>query len=148
MIAGLPAHPLIVHLAVVLLPVAALVAAYGAIRPLFFAQHKWLIAGLTAVAGLVGAITNSTGEALMVLKGASEADPGIYGDHAMKAKLVVISAGVLLVLVLVQLVHERFKPLPKPLMLIVRILTVFEAVFLIASVVFTGHAGALLVWQH
>lgn len=140
-ISGIPAHPLLVHFAVVGVPVVALLVAYAAIRPAWHARHKWLVTISAALATALAALTNNTGEALMVLKGASEAEPGIYGDHATKAKVVMISAAVMLVLALIY----HFVQV-KPLILVVRILAVVAAIIAIIGVVMTGHAGAALVW--
>lgn len=138
-------HPLIVHLTVVGIPVVALLVMYAALRPGWHVKHPWLVSIATLLATISAAITNSTGEELLVLKGASEHDPGIYGDHANKAKIVMISAAVMLVLMLVYHFLQVKKQIPA-LAIAVRGLAVLAAIAAIVGVVLAGHAGALLVW--
>ncbi|MFV8394947.1 hypothetical protein [Corynebacterium hindlerae] len=57
------------HLTVVAVPVIALLAILAAVRPTWYLKNKWLTTGLAALAVVSTAVTNSTGEALMVLKG-------------------------------------------------------------------------------
>jgi len=62
--ASLPNHPLLVHIPVVLVPLAALGALAIAIRPKWMTHHGFLLLGTTAV-GFVGAVLAAgTGEDL------------------------------------------------------------------------------------
>lgn len=85
------------HLTVISVPVAAVLLILGAVRPLWFSNHRWLSTAMAAVAFVSTIVTNNTGGKLMVFKGASEENPGIYADHALYAKFVLISVGVLFV---------------------------------------------------
>ncbi|MCU1487276.1 MAG: hypothetical protein JWN67_4022 [Actinomycetia bacterium] len=61
---GLPAHPLLVHVPIVLIPLVALGAVAMAIRPAWRARFGWLVVGLAGVA-LVGVqLALGSGEAL------------------------------------------------------------------------------------
>jgi uncharacterized membrane protein len=61
---GLPAHPLLVHIPVVLIPLVAIGALLVAIRPKWMARYGWLLLILSGVA-MVGAILAAgSGEAL------------------------------------------------------------------------------------
>jgi uncharacterized membrane protein len=61
---GLPAHPLLVHLPVIMVPLAAVVAVALVIRPTWLARFGWVLVGLTGV-GMIGAILAAgSGEAL------------------------------------------------------------------------------------
>jgi uncharacterized membrane protein len=61
---GLPAHPLLVHLPVVMVPMAALGAIILAIFPKFFTRYGWWVTGIAFI-GAVGAILAAgSGEAL------------------------------------------------------------------------------------
>jgi len=63
-ISGIPAHPLLVHLPVVLIPLAALGALVMAVWPRSRRQIGWITAGV-AVVGAIGAIlAASAGESL------------------------------------------------------------------------------------
>ncbi|MFV8381244.1 hypothetical protein [Corynebacterium hindlerae] len=63
------------HLTVVAVPVIALLAILAAVRPTWYLKNKWLTTGLAALAVVSTAVTNSTGEALMVLKGGKRRKP-------------------------------------------------------------------------
>ena len=52
---GLPAHPLLVHIPVVLLPLAAVGAVMMAVRPAWNARYRWAVLVLGAV-GAVGVV--------------------------------------------------------------------------------------------
>lgn len=132
------------HLTVVAVPVIALLAILVAVRPTWYLKNTWLATGLAALAVVSTAVTNSTGEALMVLKGASEENPGIYADHALYAKGVIISAGALLGLFVLQ----HFLAIKTGRMhVVIRVLLVIVAIVTIISTVATGHEGAALVWR-
>jgi uncharacterized membrane protein len=61
---GLPAHPLLVHLPVVLIPIAGLLAIAMAVRRSWLDRFGWLLLGLAGV-GFVGAVLAAgSGEAL------------------------------------------------------------------------------------
>lgn len=63
-IAGLPAHPLIVHMPVVLIPLAGVLAILFAVRPAWLDRFGWGLVGLSGV-GMLGAILAAgSGEAL------------------------------------------------------------------------------------
>lgn len=63
-IAGLPAHPLFVHIPVVLVPFAGVIAIVFAIRPAWLDRFGWGLVGLSGV-GMIGAIiASSSGEGL------------------------------------------------------------------------------------
>lgn len=80
----------------------------------------------------------------MVLKGASEENPGIYADHALYAKGVIISAGALLGLFVLQ----HFLAIKTGrIHVVIRVLLVIVAIVAIISTVATGHEGAALVWR-
>lgn len=63
-IAGLPAHPLFVHVPVVLIPLAGILAIIFAVRPAWLDRFGWGLVGLSGV-GMLGAILAAgSGEAL------------------------------------------------------------------------------------
>lgn len=63
-IAGLPAHPLLVHIPVVLVPLAAIGALAMAFWPWLRARIGWIVAGLAVLGGLGAILAASAGEAL------------------------------------------------------------------------------------
>jgi hypothetical protein len=88
-IGGLPAHPLFVHLPVVLIPLAFV----GAIVLLAVAKWRraaWVIAALAAI-GMLGALmAENSGEALEESAGESQ----LVEEHAEQGELVPILAGI------------------------------------------------------
>jgi hypothetical protein len=61
---GLPAHPLLVHIPIVLLPLAAVGVVVMAIRPAWHQRYRWVVLALGA-AGAIGAVlAASAGEQL------------------------------------------------------------------------------------
>ena len=63
-ISGLPAHPLLVHIPVVLVPLAAIGALAMAFWPWLRARIGWIVAGLAVLGGLGAILAASAGEAL------------------------------------------------------------------------------------
>ncbi len=61
---GLPAHPLLVHIPVVLLPLAAIGVVAMAIRPAWHARYRWIVLGLGAVGAIGAVLAASAGEEL------------------------------------------------------------------------------------
>ena len=63
-ISGLPAHPLLVHIPVVLVPLAAIGALAMAFWPWLRARIGWIVAGLAVLGGLGAILAASAGESL------------------------------------------------------------------------------------
>ncbi len=63
-IAGLPLHPLIVHAAVVLIPLSALLAAVFALAPRWRWLTRWPTAALSVAVVGIGFLATSSGESL------------------------------------------------------------------------------------
>ncbi|MDO4252937.1 MAG: hypothetical protein Q4C74_06850 [Rothia sp. (in: high G+C Gram-positive bacteria)] len=147
---GVPVHPLVVHLAVVAVPVAALGAIVLALLPRL--ANRWVVPTfITALLGALGAIlAKVSGEPLAEAKNLSEhAEP--LADHARFGDLACISAillaGLLLVFMLTVKKAQLYSFLSSPkLLLAVRLLTVVLALTSIVTVVMAGHEGAVLVW--
>lgn len=62
---GLPAHPLVVHVVVVLLPLAAICAVALAVRPAWRRRYEWPVLVLAAVGVGAVPVTQKTGEQLL-----------------------------------------------------------------------------------
>lgn len=82
-IAGLPAHPLFVHVPVVLIPLAGILAIIFAVRPAWLDRFGWGLVGLSGV-GMLGAILAAgSGEALEeMLKDKGEVISKSLKEHA------------------------------------------------------------------
>lgn len=147
---GIPLHPLIVHLAVIAIPVAALGAIMLALLPRF--NQRWVLpVFVTSVLGTLGAgLAKMSGEALAEAKKLSEhAEP--LTDHAQYSDLAVVVAilltGILFVYTVMVKKPEFHSLLASPkLLLAVRALTVLIAIAALITVILAGHEGAALVW--
>jgi len=93
---GLPAHPLLVHLPVVMVPIAAAMAIAMTIRPVWLERFGWWLVGTSGL-GFVGAILAAgSGEALEERVRESE----ILEHHTELGETARLVAGVLFVIAL------------------------------------------------
>lgn len=153
-IAGLPLHPLVVHGAVVLIPLTAMLAIGLAVLP----RWRWLTRWPTALASLVAIalayLATTTGETL------EEARPEfeqLVKDHADRGELL---AQLTIVLALVVVAGAFLLPGPSGLASgrgavasrvaiadkVLPVLLVLAAVVVLVQVVLTGDSGARAVW--
>ncbi|MDN3461582.1 DUF2231 domain-containing protein [Kocuria sp. APC 4018] len=150
-IAGLPAHPLLVHLSVVAAPVGALLLLLWATAPRWRARLGTFTVGVSAVAFAASLLAKSTGEALLPAMGLSEHAPGQVGPHAQYADLLVVAVGLCLGISVLLYAAQRWLTAVRfarrdTVLLALRVLAVLAAVFSLVMVALTGHAGAQLVW--
>lgn len=159
-IAGIPAHPLFVHIPVVLLPLAAILAIVWALVP----RWRRALGPVTVVLAALGAagavLARSTGEALLQAKGFTEDNPGPVAEHAQWSLYATIAGIALFVLVALMLWLGRRAAGARGAAgraavgarssaghIAVRVLTVIAAVAVILATVETGHEGAKLTWN-
>lgn len=76
---GLPAHPLLVHIPVVLVPLAALIAVVLAFRPAWLDRFGWGLVALSGVGALGAILAAASGEGLEGLQ--NEAETVAREDH-------------------------------------------------------------------
>lgn len=146
MIAGVPGHPLFIHAAVVFAPVAALASIWWAVRP----EWKKLLQAAVVINFLSAVFTwlaRSSGEALLKMQGLSEENPGRLAKHAEYANYLTASVIVLFVAVVGFFLVDRFVSLPTWLANVLRVIAVLAAIAVVATVVMTGHEGAVQVWN-
>ena len=153
-IAGLPLHPLVVHGAVVLIPLTAVLAIGFAVLP----RWRWLLRWPTALASLVsialGFLATTSGEAL------EEARPELavlLHQHAERGDLL---ANLTVVLAVVVVAAALVLPRPSGLASgrgevsrrlvladkVLPVLLVLAALVVLVQVVLTGDSGARAVW--
>jgi hypothetical protein len=139
-ILGLPLHPLVVHAAVVLLPLAALGALLIAVSKRARTRYGSLVVVLAVVAtgSVIGA--RITGEDL---NGGTEAT-GILATHITLGLLTPWPAGALVLSTLLLVIAGRGKS--RPFLLTAALLTVVSALVSLAIVIVVGHAGSAAVW--
>ncbi len=153
-IAGLPLHALVVHAAVVLIPLAALAAVALVVLPTWRWLLRWPAAVLSvAVVGLAYLATTS-GESLEHSRPQLEQ---LVHEHAERgdrlATLTVVLAVVVLAAALVlpgdsALLSGRGARLSRSRVLeaVVAVVVVLVAVLVLVQVVLTGDSGARAVW--
>jgi hypothetical protein len=160
---GLPAHPLFLHVPVILIPVAAIGAIVLVIWPRLFARHGLWI-GLVAIVAL-GATNLTIGAGHALRNDLNLQGPGIIAQHASAADtlrlvLIVFTALLLVAVAVFRTAGPRVTgvgPVDGALTAIRSsaalgaALRVIVAVFAVASLYYvfhTGDLGAKAVWQH
>ena len=142
---GLPAHPLLVHIVVIILPLTGAAAILGSIWPR--AQRKFtFLTPLAALVGLVAVpITISAGASL-----ASTLDemPPILVQHMTYASSLLPLTVALFVLTAAQWAYFHFDRAPRRpwLTVVLAVLVIAVSVATIVQVVLTGDAGSRAVW--
>jgi len=158
--ASLPNHPLLVHIPVVLVPLAAIGAIAMAIRPAWLQRYGAIVTGI-AFAGFLGALfAADTGESLLeTFEAAGQTVPATLNDHAEMGDNVAIFAGVFFFLLLGWVLfawwrrrvgeEKAVKTVRKPklLSIVLSVLVVLAGVGGTVSVTLTGHSGAKSVWE-
>lgn len=162
-ISGLPAHALIVHATVVLVPLAALLLVVTAVWPRVRRALGPLPALAAAGALILVPITTSTGEKLRDKLGVE--NPLIARHEALGKELLPWVAAMFAAALLLLFVHgwrptawtmpaaaeagpgSSARTLPRALTAVVSVIVIALAVIVIVEVVRIGHAGAEAVWQ-
>ena len=137
-IAGLPVHPLIVHFAIVLLPLATL----GVILTIFIPKLRSRYLGLSVIGVFLGAV------ATFVAKESGEAlsdRVGLPARHADLGEKLLILSALFLLLTLLWFRLQKQRDLPRTHLL--GIATSIVGIGVIVFSVITGHAGAEAVWK-
>lgn len=146
LINGIPVHPLVVHAAVVLVPLTALGLIAMAIWPRFSARYGWLVVASGVIATVSSFAAKESGEVLQGRVG----EPGF--DHAELGDVMPIFAGVLLIAVVALWLMDRSTPAEGPaprrgLRITVAIVGVLIALGNLFWVYKVGDSGAKSVWS-
>ena len=145
LINGLPVHPLVLHVTVVFIPLAALGLILMAVLPKWGARFGWVVTAAAAVALAFSFVTKESGEALEDLVG----EPGF--DHAEWGERIPIVAGVLFVMCLILWLAQRSwakkEDAGKGLIIILGVLSVIVAAASMFMVYKAGDTGAKSVWE-
>lgn len=152
---GLPTHPLIVHVPVVVIPLTAVGALATVARRSWYFQYRWVVL-MMGVLGAIGAIlAASTGEELEEGERASRA----IHEHAEAGELArtvaIVFALVLVAYVVVpwflarraRLDDRRDQVGPRWLRPVLAALVVLTSIGAVAAVIDAGHSGASSVWN-
>jgi len=146
---GLPAHPLLLHVPVVLVPVAGIAALVLVARPAWLDRYGLTLGVLSVAATAATILTVGAGQAFRADRaegfgGAGEA--GRLAEHAEAGenlRLVVIAFTVALLVTLLLRRLRRGGPAEAILRGVVAVLAVLAVFFVIR----TGHLGAQLTWE-
>lgn len=138
---GLPAHPLLVHAPIVLIPLLALWAIALAIKP----EWRDRFATPTAIIGLgvmvMTIMAAGAGEKLQLRVG----ETPLIEEHAElgdQTKIIVLVFALLLVGIAVA-IRRNMAQLVKPLVILAAVAGLVSTVWVVRA----GHAGAKAVWQ-
>ncbi|MET1073178.1 MAG: DUF2231 domain-containing protein [Umezawaea sp.] len=156
---GIPAHPLLVHAVVVLLPLAAVGAIALAVRPQWRRKYSWPVLGLT-VAG-VGAVPLAQKAGEQLQKKLENLDNPLIAKHAdLGNDLLPFALGFLVAVVLLVVAgrladRERTAAAESPdvpktwrrIAIAMSVLVVLAGVASTVETVRIGHSGATAVWD-
>ncbi|MBK7722779.1 MAG: hypothetical protein IPI32_11325 [Austwickia sp.] len=141
-ILGLPTHPLLVHGAVVLLPLTALLAAWVAWRPSAWVRASAPLTALTvALAGLAFA-TAQAGEKLAARLG----DPERIHAHEEIGERVPLLAVLLVICAAAMWALSRRQTQPGTAERVLALVTTVVALTVMVWTIRAGHTGAESVW--
>jgi xanthine/uracil permease len=153
---GLPAHPLLVHVPVVLIPLTALGAVVVMVSKRWRDRIGWVVAGIGAVAAVGAFLATSSGEAL------EEAvrETSVLGSHEELADLMWPIALGMVVLLIGALLFDRLvidrrsvgamaaRPTwARPVATTLAVAVIVVAAFATFWVIRVGHTGAKAVWE-
>lgn len=139
---GLPTHPLVVHAAVVLIPLSAIGLIVMAFWRHFSRRYGWLVMVLAGVALAASFVAKESGEALNLRVGGARFDHGQLGDVMPIFVLVLFAATVLLWL------FDR--PVPVPRRIFRWVFSGSAVLVALANLVWVyrvGDSGAKSVWS-
>ncbi|MFN8020346.1 MAG: DUF2231 domain-containing protein [Acidimicrobiales bacterium] len=155
-IGDMPSHPLLVHVPVVLVPVALIALVALVVRPRWQRPFGPVVA-IVAFVGFLGALlATHSGEALEEQFESTGMDlTRAIHDHAEMGDQVPWFVGVFFVLVLAWVLVARRRArgdaeapsIPKAVVAALLALSVVAGVVATVSVVRTGHSGASSVWE-
>jgi len=154
---GLPAHPLLVHLTVVAIPLAAILGIIAVLWPRARAWMGLLPAGVALVAVVMTPITTSAGEALIATK--HHINPALAKHEHLGGQMIYWVAPLFVAIVLfwalttnLELIVRYRNPVPP---VPVRLATYFFGVAIIVTAIGSiiwvyriGHLGAESVWKY
>lgn len=136
---GLPVHALVVHAAVVLVPLMALLTVLVAARPSWRARFAWPVVAGNALATVAVFVAKQSGEALQRRIGST---PAIDRHAQLGSTMVGFSLALLVASLLLAIVRRR-PGLPSRAAGLVCLVAAAAATVWLAR---TGHSGADAVW--
>ncbi|WP_143553623.1 DUF2231 domain-containing protein [Serinicoccus sp. CNJ-927] len=146
---GLPAHPLLVHFAIVLLLLAAGAQILAVVLPRFRRWLGWGMPVLAVVAAVVVRVTQSLGDSLLQDRGSSQIlqEHGAWGVRAGLAGIVLAVLSLLHFAATSAWGRSRLAGRwPAWVGTALGVLAAAAAVWAVVTVTLAGHTGATSVW--
>jgi uncharacterized membrane protein len=155
---GIPAHPLLVHIPAVILPLAAFGVVVMVLRPAWHQRYRWAVLALGFVGALGAILAVEAGESLEERITAKEGAAAAKGweDHAQAGETArlfgIIFFVVLVAFTLIPWYAERRRAqgrpvtLPKAVSPVLAVLVLVASVGTVTMVIQAGHSGAKAVW--
>ena len=143
-VGGLPAHPLLVHGVVVLVPLAALGAAALAVRPAWSRAYGPLVAAGALVAAATATLAKLAGDQLAAAIEVSPAFESVIAQHGRFGLFTVIAVWPFAMLAIGAVVLDRRGGGSAPR--IVGVLSAVAGLVAIVVTVLAGHSGSAAVW--
>lgn len=142
---GVPAHPLLVHLPVVLVPLVAIAAIVLALRRTWRQRFGLTLIGASAVACVAIVVAKQSGEAMFEYMNQAPA----ISRHESLANVTVVLTG-LMFLAVVAMIGASRRGMAKPrsaLAVALSCITIVVASMAIVGTIQTGHEGAKVTWN-
>lgn len=144
----MPAHPLFVHVPIVLIPLTAIGAILVAAWPWFRRNVGWVVVGVGAVAMVTTWLAKESGERLSELVDESDA---LQRHETFGQLLLIVSLpmfALLVVYLAAELVQRRAgQSVPSGLAIVLAALLVLSSLVALVQVTIVGHSGAQAVWE-
>lgn len=161
---GLPAHTLLVHIPIVLLPLAAIGVVVMMIKPAWHQRYRWVVLGMGVVGAMGATLAAQAGEELdrRVIAVERREAARRWRHHAQLGEtsrnVALLFLILLLVFVLTPWWHERRIRLTdadamaasqrfRVFTIVVSALTALASVGTVVTIVEAGHTGSKSVWE-
>lgn len=137
---GLPAHPLVIHAVIVLLPLMSLILIFGIFKKRFISKFHLYLIPATSLTTFFAVVAKSSGEELSKVTFL----PKEHAEWGERLAAVSVALLVTLILHVLVTVYKRKKVLAK----IISFALLALAITSIALTYVVGHSGAESVWKY
>jgi len=158
---GLPAHPFLVHIPLVLIPLAALGVVFMVIKPAWHERYRWIVLAFGAVGTLGAILAASAGEAFAdrIIDVAGPEVARTWEEHAERGETArniailffIVLAAYVLVPWLLQRRQSDATAMPAGRMRTIRlplaVLAIVGAAASVTTITLAGHSGSDAVWS-
>ena len=158
---GLPAHPFLVHVPLVLIPLAAVGVVFMVIKPVWHERYRWIVLALGAVGTLGAILAASAGDSLAdrIIDVAGPEVARRWEDHAERGETArniaivffIVLAAYVVVPWLLQRRQSDATTMPAARMRTIRIalaaLAIVGAAASVTTITLAGHSGSDAVWS-